>query len=143
MPAKGTDKFAIKRLKKDIELLGYKRIIIKSDNESSILALKQAVKEIPERKHHQMQEKELLDNFEETTKDLNPATRMTPREALEHDFLRKVPPPTAAGSARGGGRGGTTRSEAQRMDVDAGAGDAGGAGWNPSRASNSSGRASI
>ena len=45
VPAKGTDKFAIKRLKKDIELLGYKKIILKSDNESSILALKQAVKD--------------------------------------------------------------------------------------------------
>ena len=45
VPTKGTDKFAIKRLKKDIELLGYKKIVLKSDNESSILALKQAVKD--------------------------------------------------------------------------------------------------
>ena len=46
VPAKGTDKFAIKRLVKDIELLGYNKIILKSDNEPSILALKKAVKEI-------------------------------------------------------------------------------------------------
>ena len=45
VPAKGTDKYAIKRLKKDIELLGYRKILLKSDNESSILALKQAVKD--------------------------------------------------------------------------------------------------
>ena len=48
--------------------------------------LKQAVKEIPERKHHQMQEKELLDNFEETTKDLNPATRVKIRAELQRGF---------------------------------------------------------
>ena len=46
VPAKGTDKFAIKRLVKDIELLGHKKIILKSDNESSILALKKAAKGI-------------------------------------------------------------------------------------------------
>ena len=46
VPAKGNDKFAIKRLVKDIELLGYNKVILKSDNESSILALKKSVKEI-------------------------------------------------------------------------------------------------
>ena len=45
VPAKGNDRFAIKRLVKDIELLGYSKIILKSDNESSILALKKSVKE--------------------------------------------------------------------------------------------------
>ena len=45
VPAKGNDKFAIKRLVKDIELLGYNKVILKSDNESSILALKKSVKE--------------------------------------------------------------------------------------------------
>ena len=45
VPSKGNDKFAIKRLVKDIELLGYNKVILKSDNESSILALKKAVKE--------------------------------------------------------------------------------------------------
>ena len=40
VPSKGNDKYAIKRLKKDLELLGYKKIILKSDNESSILSLK-------------------------------------------------------------------------------------------------------
>ena len=44
VPAKGNDKYAIKRLVKDIELLGYKKIILKSDNEVAIMALKQAVK---------------------------------------------------------------------------------------------------
>jgi len=45
VPSKGNDKYAIKRLKKDIELLGYKKIILKSDNEPSIISLKQAVKD--------------------------------------------------------------------------------------------------
>ena len=45
VPSKGNDRYAIKRLKKDIELLGYKKIILKSDNESSILSLKQSVKD--------------------------------------------------------------------------------------------------
>ena len=45
VPSKGNDKYAKKRLKKDIELLGYKKIVMKSDNESSILSLKQAVKD--------------------------------------------------------------------------------------------------
>ena len=48
--------------------------------------LKLAVKEIPERKHYQMQEKELLDNFEETAKDLNPATRVKIRAELQRGF---------------------------------------------------------
>ena len=33
VPAKCNDNFAIKRLVKDIELLGYKKIILKSDND--------------------------------------------------------------------------------------------------------------
>ncbi len=45
VPAKGNDKFAIKRLVQDIKLLGYTKVIIKSDNEPSILALKKSTKE--------------------------------------------------------------------------------------------------
>ena len=45
VPAKGAEKFAIKRLVKDLELLGYNKVVLKSDNEASIIALKKAVKE--------------------------------------------------------------------------------------------------
>ncbi len=44
VPMRGTDKLAIRRLQKDIEMSGYKKIILTSDNESSILALTQPVK---------------------------------------------------------------------------------------------------
>ena len=40
VPTKGNDKYAINRLKKDIELLGYTRIVLKSVNEPSMMALK-------------------------------------------------------------------------------------------------------
>ena len=45
VPRTGTDPYAINRLKKDIEQFGYNQIIIKSDQDNSIKALKQAVKE--------------------------------------------------------------------------------------------------
>ena len=41
---KGTNPYAIKRIGQDIALLGYKKIIFKSDNEPALVALKQAVK---------------------------------------------------------------------------------------------------
>ena len=41
---KGINAFAVKRIGQDLALLGYKRIVFKSDNEPAILALKQAVK---------------------------------------------------------------------------------------------------
>ena len=41
---KGVNVFAVKRLVQDVALLGYKRIVFKSDNEPAILALKHAVK---------------------------------------------------------------------------------------------------
>ena len=41
---KGANAYAIKRVGQDIGLLGYKKIIFKSDNEPALLALKQAVK---------------------------------------------------------------------------------------------------
>ena len=41
---KGVDACAIKRIVRDIALLGYKKIIFKSDNEPAIIALKQAIK---------------------------------------------------------------------------------------------------
>ena len=43
VPEKGVNQYAIKRLAKDIQLLGYQKIILKSDNENAILALKRAV----------------------------------------------------------------------------------------------------
>ena len=39
VPHKGVDRFAIKALGRDIELAGYRRLIIKSDQEPSILEL--------------------------------------------------------------------------------------------------------
>ena len=44
VPKKGRDQYAIERLQKDIANLGYKKLILKSDNEVAIVALKQAVK---------------------------------------------------------------------------------------------------
>ena len=41
---KGVNAYAIKRVGQDLGLLGYKRIILKSDNEPAIRALKEAVK---------------------------------------------------------------------------------------------------
>ena len=41
---KGVNAYAIKRVGQDIGLLGYKRIIFKSDNEPAIIALKEAIK---------------------------------------------------------------------------------------------------
>ena len=42
--AKGKDPWAIGRLKYDIELLGYKKIVLRSDGEPAIVALKEAVR---------------------------------------------------------------------------------------------------
>jgi hypothetical protein len=44
VPKKGRDQYAIERLQKDISNLGYKKMILKSDNEPAIIALKEAVK---------------------------------------------------------------------------------------------------
>ena len=41
---KGVNAYAIKRIGQDIGLLGYNRIILKSDNEPAIMALKAAIK---------------------------------------------------------------------------------------------------
>jgi hypothetical protein len=41
---KGRDKYAIERLQKDVANLGYKKLILKSNNEAPRVALKQAVK---------------------------------------------------------------------------------------------------
>jgi len=46
IPQKGVSKYAIKKLKIDIDQMGYKKIILKSDNEPAIMALKQAVKDM-------------------------------------------------------------------------------------------------
>ena len=45
VPRKAVDTYTVDRLKKVIEQLGYKRIVLKSDQETSIKALRQAVKE--------------------------------------------------------------------------------------------------
>ena len=44
VPEKGQNSYAIKRLMHDIGMLGYKKMIPKSDNEKAILALKACVK---------------------------------------------------------------------------------------------------
>ena len=44
VPKKGVHPYAVVRLCNDISLLGYTRIILKSGNESSIMALKELVK---------------------------------------------------------------------------------------------------
>ena len=44
LPRKGADEYAVERLKQDLGLLGYKRIVLKSDQEPAILALKAEVK---------------------------------------------------------------------------------------------------
>ena len=43
-PAKGVTNYTVKRLSSDIQLLGHKKVILKSDNENAIVALKKAVK---------------------------------------------------------------------------------------------------
>ncbi len=44
VPSKGLDSHAVESVKKMIERLGYKKIIMKSDNEPAILAFKEAVR---------------------------------------------------------------------------------------------------
>ena len=44
LPRKGLDEYAVGALKRIVEQLGYKKIILKSDNEPAILALKEAVR---------------------------------------------------------------------------------------------------
>ena len=44
VPSKGLDSYAVQSVKRMIERLGYKKIIMKSDNEPAILALKEAVR---------------------------------------------------------------------------------------------------
>ena len=39
VPQKGRSKYAIKKLSRDIDQLGYKKVILKSDNEEALLAL--------------------------------------------------------------------------------------------------------
>ena len=41
---KGPSEYAVKRISQDLKLLGHNKIILKSDNEASIIALKQAIK---------------------------------------------------------------------------------------------------
>ena len=48
VPKKGVHPYAVDRIKRDIEQFGHKEIIFKSDQENSIKALKQAVKESTE-----------------------------------------------------------------------------------------------
>ena len=45
VPKKGVDPYAVDRIKRDIDQFGYKTIILKSDQENSIKALKQAIKD--------------------------------------------------------------------------------------------------
>ena len=42
--SKGNHKYAVKCLRDEMDIMGYKRLICKSDQESSILSLKEAVK---------------------------------------------------------------------------------------------------
>eukprot|EP00974_Lingulodinium_polyedra_P061448 5929748-Lingulodinium_polyedra.AAC.1 len=44
LPRKGADPYSVARVVQDIKNTGYKRIILKSDQEPSIMALKQEVK---------------------------------------------------------------------------------------------------
>ena len=44
VPSKGVDSYAVETVKKMVERLGYKKIIMKSDNEPAVLALKEAVR---------------------------------------------------------------------------------------------------
>ena len=44
LPRKGKDPYAIQRLQTDIANLGYKKLILKSDDEKAIIAFKEAVK---------------------------------------------------------------------------------------------------
>ena len=44
VPQKGVDAYAAKSLASDIAMLGYNEVVLKSDNEPSIMALKAAVK---------------------------------------------------------------------------------------------------
>ncbi len=44
VPSKELDSHAVETVKKMVERLGYKQIIMKSDNEPAILALKEAVR---------------------------------------------------------------------------------------------------
>ena len=41
---KGANEYAVKRLSQDQRLMGYRKIIFKSDNEPAIIALKQGVR---------------------------------------------------------------------------------------------------
>ena len=45
VPGEGLDSYAVETLKKIFERLGYKKVILKSDNEPAILALKEAVRQ--------------------------------------------------------------------------------------------------
>ena len=44
VPKKGKDPYAIRRLQTEIAKLGYNKLILQSDNEAAIVALKEAVK---------------------------------------------------------------------------------------------------
>ena len=48
LPRKGVDEYAVERLKQDIGLLGYRRIVLMSDQEPAILALNAEVKRTSE-----------------------------------------------------------------------------------------------
>ncbi len=47
VPRKGVDSYAVKRVARLLTMLGYRRIIFKSDNEPAILALQDAVARHP------------------------------------------------------------------------------------------------
>ena len=44
VPNKGVDEYAVKRLRRDLNMLGHRRIVLRSDEESNIVALGTAVK---------------------------------------------------------------------------------------------------
>ncbi len=44
VPSKGLDNYAVKTVKKMMERMGHKKIILKSDNDPAIFALKKAVR---------------------------------------------------------------------------------------------------
>ena len=45
VPSKGRDKYAIERMSKGLDMLGHKKVILKSDGENAIQSLKSSVKD--------------------------------------------------------------------------------------------------
>ena len=46
VPEKGTHPYVVKRLASDLSMLGYNKLVLKSDNEPAIVASKNAVKQV-------------------------------------------------------------------------------------------------